>query len=272
MRVRVSAFLMITLLMGSLLTPHALADMSAAQEAYNEGDKQLAFDLWKNAAEKGDSNAQFNVGNMLATGDGVSQSFQVANIYYRLAADQGHEEAQIFLATNYRLGQGTAIDIEQAMELLSTAAAAGHPIAQFDLAEIYLNDSLALPNSAAMAAGWYEGAAAQGVIIAQVKLANMYRKGYRVDGSVQIPKDEAFAFTWYEVAVRYARGDLVENSMSKSVFGLDDKLGDGQTLRETILAEYARLEKKLPKDLAADIKAGVQAQLDSVNTSAPATE
>lgn len=57
-------------------------------------------------AKRGDATAQFNLGLMYATGQGVLQDYKEAVKWYRLAADQGNAEAQNNLGVSYYKGQG----------------------------------------------------------------------------------------------------------------------------------------------------------------------
>lgn len=248
----------------------AAADNSAAADAYAAGAKKQAFEMWKHNAEAGDSDAQLLVANMLATGDGVSQSFDIANIYYSMAADQGNLEAIIQLATNYRVGQGVDVDPAKAEELLQQAASAGHPVAQFDLAELYLLDLPELENSASLAAAWYEAAAVQGVVLAQVKLSNMTLKGLDRGGKTQVPQDPVWGFTWLEIAKRNAEGVLQEAPVSKRVFGLDEVLEkDGMTLRQYVLDQYKLVSAVLPEEIVTSVRSSIDQQLSGPADMAP---
>ena len=58
------------------------------------------------AAEQGHAQAQFNLGAMYATGEGVLQDDAEAVKWYRMAAEQGHAMAQSNLGVMYDKGQG----------------------------------------------------------------------------------------------------------------------------------------------------------------------
>ena len=58
------------------------------------------------AAEQGHASAQFNLGFMYATGEGVPEDDTEAVRWYRLAAEQGHASAQTILGLKYATGQG----------------------------------------------------------------------------------------------------------------------------------------------------------------------
>ena len=69
--------------------------------AYNRGD-------YREAAEQGHAEAQFRLGAMYFSGDGVPRDDAGALKWYRLAAEQGHAEAKDNLAYMYENGLGMA--------------------------------------------------------------------------------------------------------------------------------------------------------------------
>ena len=71
--------------------------MDIAQEghrAYERGDYDEAFRLYRLAADQGDARAQCNLGSMYDFGRGVERSATKARYWYGLAADQGNTHAQ----------------------------------------------------------------------------------------------------------------------------------------------------------------------------------
>jgi TPR repeat protein len=50
--------------------------------------------LFKQSANSGNSQAQYNLGTMYQNAIGVEQDFKKAVKYYKLAAKQGHKEAK----------------------------------------------------------------------------------------------------------------------------------------------------------------------------------
>ncbi len=73
--------------------------------AYQRGDFPIA-------AEQGHAGAQFILGAMYFSGDGVPQDDVGAMKWYRMAAEQGHAEAQADLAYMYENGLGVQDDAE----------------------------------------------------------------------------------------------------------------------------------------------------------------
>ncbi|MBJ1839458.1 sel1 repeat family protein, partial [Neisseria meningitidis] len=62
------------------------------------------------AAERGDTQAQFNLGMMYAEGRGVRQDYAEAVRWTRQAADQGDAQAQFLLGLMYAEGRGVRQD------------------------------------------------------------------------------------------------------------------------------------------------------------------
>ena len=61
-------------------------------------------------AEAGDVEEQYNLGNMYANGEGVSEDDAEAFKWYRKAAEQGDDFAQFDLGSMYALGKGVPKD------------------------------------------------------------------------------------------------------------------------------------------------------------------
>ena len=80
------------------------------------------LDTLHQAAEQGEVAAQFSLGFMYASGEGVPKDDAEAVQWYRLAAEQGHAEAQFSLGAMYMNGQGVPQDDETAHVWLNVAA------------------------------------------------------------------------------------------------------------------------------------------------------
>ena len=81
-----------------------------------------AIKWYRRAAERDDAVAQFNLGIMYAKGEGVSPNHSEAALWYRLAADQGLGGAQFNLGMMYAEGQGVSQDYVQAHMWLNLVA------------------------------------------------------------------------------------------------------------------------------------------------------
>ena len=86
------------------------ADFNKGLTAAQSGDFATALKEWKPLAEKGDVDAQTNLGLMYQNGWGVPQDDKEAVYWYKLAAEQKHAKAQYNLGVMYALGEGVIKD------------------------------------------------------------------------------------------------------------------------------------------------------------------
>ena len=115
----------------------ALADYEDGVEAAFSGDYDTAFKEFTVAAEEGLSLAQFNLGILYFTGQGVEQDFDEAFEWTRRAAEQGHLNAQFNLGSLYLDGQGTQVSVLEGVNWFTQAAKSGHANSAFTLAKMY---------------------------------------------------------------------------------------------------------------------------------------
>lgn len=78
--------------------------------AYDRADYKSALRVWMPAAERGDPEAQTNVGEIFEKGLGDEPNYEAAAHWYRQAAEQGYGRAQFNLGTLYEQGLGVAQD------------------------------------------------------------------------------------------------------------------------------------------------------------------
>ena len=81
-------------------------DFEDGMVAYEKKDFGTAFKKFNMAASQHKSKAQFYVGYMYDSGQGVVQDYAEAARWYRLAAAQGDSDAQWYLGNMYFSGQG----------------------------------------------------------------------------------------------------------------------------------------------------------------------
>ncbi len=145
------------------------------------------------AAEHGDKDAQYYLGNCYKEGSGVEKHQRTAAQFYRLAADQGHAGAQCNLGLCYETELGVAKDEREAAKWYRLAADQGHANAQYRLGLCYERSVGVLKNEKE-AVRLYRLAADQGHANAQ------YRLGLCYERSVGVPKDEKEAAQLYRLA------------------------------------------------------------------------
>ena len=116
-----------------------------SSDLFKQGAALCKLCYYKEAAEQGHADAQFQLGRLYDLGRGVPQDDTKAAFWYQKAADQGHEDAkdelfelqlmsdpstkaalQFSMGMGYLEGKGVSQDYAKAAELFRLAAAQGH--------------------------------------------------------------------------------------------------------------------------------------------------
>lgn len=113
----------------------ALADVKDGVDAWGRGDFQTAINEWRGPAEKGDADAQFNLGQAYKLGRGVPQDLGQAEKWYKRAVDQGHLQA----IDNYGLILFQDNRRTEALPYLQQSVQRGEPRAQYILGTGHFN-------------------------------------------------------------------------------------------------------------------------------------
>ena len=90
--------------------------------AYDRANYQTALNVWLEAAERGDPEAQTYVGDIYAKGLGIEPDYAKAAKWYQKAAKQGYKRAQTSLGYLYEAGLGVKQDLLKALEWYRKAA------------------------------------------------------------------------------------------------------------------------------------------------------
>ena len=102
----------------------------SAFKRHTDPDLISALGYFTMAAEQGNADAQFEVGQMYAQGLGTAQLFEEARRWYELSARQGHAKAQFNIGFLYAYGQGVDQDILKAYEWYRISHLRGYPLAK----------------------------------------------------------------------------------------------------------------------------------------------
>jgi cell division septation protein DedD len=78
----------------ALTAAPAGADVMSGIRAWERGDFAAAVKEWRPVADKGDADAQFNLGQAYRMGRGVPVNLGIAQSWFQKAAAKGHEQAQ----------------------------------------------------------------------------------------------------------------------------------------------------------------------------------
>lgn len=146
--------LSVLLVLGQVLTGEGRADLAEGLDAAAKRDWPKALAAFSGAAERGNSNAQVNLGNLYLHGLGVPQNDQAAFLWYERAALQGNAIAEAKLAVLYYHGLGTPENRPRAAEWFQKAGDQGDPHAALVLAEMKLSGD-GIPQNRVEAYLWF---------------------------------------------------------------------------------------------------------------------
>jgi hypothetical protein len=103
-----------SLIFGAIGGAATAAPLEDAVVACQRGDYATALKVWHPLAEQGDAEAQFHLGVIYESGQGVLRNDAEASKWYRKAADQGDAVAQFYLAIMYTKGDGVSQNYTEA--------------------------------------------------------------------------------------------------------------------------------------------------------------
>ena len=167
-------------------------DFQEGWAAYKQGDYEAALHEWTPLAERGDKEAQFNLGLIYEHGKSVAQDYKTAAEWYRLAANQGLAHAQNNLGMLYQHGKGVIQNDQLAFYWYKRAAEQALADAEFNLSIRYKKGA-GVKQDPKKAAEWRQRAVEQGHAAAQSTLGLMYAIGECV------PEDRVYAYMWIDI-------------------------------------------------------------------------
>jgi TPR repeat protein len=99
-------------------------------------DCVFGMDRYRKAAEQGVPDAQTNLGELCANGDGIPKDDVEAVKWFRKAAEQGDARAQFDLGRLYEAGRGISRNTVEAYAWFSLSTAAGNGEAPSRLSDL----------------------------------------------------------------------------------------------------------------------------------------
>ena len=156
-----------------------------------EQDCAKALDWYEKSAAQNNAIAQNNLGVMYCIGEGVEQNYAKAFEWFKKSALQNDAVAQNNLGCVYRDGQGIEQDYGKALEWFEKAASQNNADAQYNLGCMYYHGE-GVEQDYVKAFEWFEKSASQNKSEAQNYLGCMYKTGEGVE------QDYAKALAWYE--------------------------------------------------------------------------
>ncbi len=97
--------------------------------ALERGDHREAARWYREAALQGHADAQYSLGLLYVTGEGVAKDSSEAMKWFRKAAEQGRANAQFALGSGYALGEGVPQHFALAYIWYDLSAAQGYEMA-----------------------------------------------------------------------------------------------------------------------------------------------
>jgi len=192
----------------------------AKEENYTEAVK-----WYMKAAKQNHADAQWRLGNYYYNGwaePEVPQDYAEAAKWYRKAAEQNHADAQCNLGICYEYGYGVPQNYEEAVKWYIKAAEQGIANAQNNLGVCYYW-GYGVPQDYEEAVKWYIKAAEKEFAEAQNNLGVCYHHGNGVQ------QDYAEAFKWYRKAA--------ENGSTIAMINIGDMYRDGNSYEDYKKAE-----------------------------------
>jgi tetratricopeptide (TPR) repeat protein len=178
--------------------------LSAGLRAYERGDFETAFKLWKRWAEQGDAAAQFNLGFMYDEGHGVERNAAKAVKWYNEAVNQGYAPGQNNLGVMYEDGRGVDRNYLLASWYYSSAAEQGHAIGQNNFGDMYYFGR-GVERDFVEAVGWYRAAAKQG------QADGLFNLGFMFENGRGVVRDHLEAAKWYGKAAEQGHATAIAN-------------------------------------------------------------
>jgi TPR repeat protein len=197
-----------------------------------ETERRL-FSQVKAMADKGDAQAQLQLGSFYANGTGVAPDLRKAFKWHRKAAEQALPPAQYQLGLDYANGEGVKMDKAEAVHWFRAAAEKGFAQAQLELGLCYL-DGRGVSESEVEAVKWFRNASSGGLAYADYEIGNCYLQG------IGVAKDIEEGIKW------------IKQAAEKGVAAAQNSLGLAYQKGEGVPKDYLQAYKWLALAAAQD--------------------
>ena len=177
-----------------------------------------------NKAHEGNAEAQWQVGFMHETGEGVTQSKEEAAKWYEKAAEQDYSPACNNLGLLYENGNGVKKDLKKAEKYYLKAIKQENVNAMYNLGINFENGLCGLEQNYAEAAKWYLKSTDNGFADAQFCIGKCYMLG------LGVKQNEELGLEWFEraaaqnetsalnqLAYAYAKGKFFKPNKAKAL-------------------------------------------------------
>ncbi|KAF9140304.1 hypothetical protein BGX30_006713 [Mortierella sp. GBA39] len=154
------------------------------------------FGLVGSAAQQGLPKAQFTIGNVYGTGDGVRKDTATAVEWFHkaISCGDGDEWSHFTKGHMCRTGLGVPRNLGKAVEWFENAALHGNSSSQLMLGVIYFYSDAGVPLDCVKALYWTQKVASQGVALALFMVGTIHFKG------LGVTKNYTEAIEWFHKA------------------------------------------------------------------------
>ncbi len=171
-------FLILSIAMTSISV--VASEVEDAVTAMRIGDFAEAYCIMRPLAEKGDADAQYNIGWMYMNGYGLRVNDSLALEWWNKASDQGHVDANFSIGMLYSLGDGDVPkDSTKAIDYYLLAVKAGHEDA------IIILQSMMMRNDKEISGRMHSIIYDYGLLFGQVRLVKASKLNARNGPSVE---------------------------------------------------------------------------------------
>ena len=203
--------------------PREAQDADQASQKRADADRML-FEKTKAEAEKGEAQAQCNLGHMFQFSEhGVTNNAIESVKWYQKAANQNYTQAQFWLGVCYAAGFGVEKDDTEAAKWYRKSAEQNYAQAQFWLGDFYASGR-GVEKDYWEAMKWYRKAAEQNNGDAQLQLGANYEKG---EGVI---KDDVEAYKWLLLAASHGNEDAKYYVAQSEMRLTREQIAEGQKL------------------------------------------
>lgn len=211
-----------------------------------QSDYHKAVEYYEKAAQLHNRKAINALGDMHYYGQGVEKSDQLAVYWYKLGAELGDSDSQVMLGLCFELGRGVAEDKSKALELYRLAAEKDNRAAQNNIGVFYDNGYV-VKKDTALAIQWFQKSAQNGFAPAQRRMGYLTRFHLK---NGDVVSDPDASLQWFEKAAE--QGDL------ESQLELAKSFAKGLMVKKNLEAavKYYRMAAEQGSPLA-QVKLGV---------------
>jgi TPR repeat protein len=233
--------ILILLFLSLSLSSPAFADKGF--DLYQEGNFKGAAREWIKEARNGSKSAQYNLGIIYSTGEGVPKDLRNSLYWYEKSAQQGFTKALTVLGELYYSGNDVVeVAYPKAYEYFFEANKANDAGAAYGLGLMYESGN-GVNKNLSMAQKMYRRAANYGSGEASLRLGYLYEIG-----KGGLVKNFSEALKWYRKSYNQGNGDAT-SAINRMVSAIKIQEANAKAARDAKILKDARDKKKIQDEI-----------------------